>query len=215
MKILEELIKPSFVVHDIGANVGVYPVPASRLVGSTSHVYSIETNPMRVYLLRCNLGNSGNRDCTTIPVAISDTRGACRFKINYGDSNPGLTDELPPFELKMGQEIQVTSLDLDSLVSSFDVTPTNLINTEIEGAEEFAIRGMLGSLVEHRPVLLIEIHGEQAAPASFELLDTVRYLCFSLDKLQGPACGLDMILSNTLQGVFDLVARSSVRLLAS
>jgi FkbM family methyltransferase len=215
MNTLEELVEPGFVVYDVGANVGVYSVYASRLVGPKGHVYSIEANPVCVYLLRCNLGSTGNGNFTIIPIAVSDAPGSCRFKINYGNSNLGLTDESALFEQKMGQEIQVSSLDFDSMKSSFNLRPPDLIKIDIEGAEEYAIRGMRGSLVEHQPVLLLEIHGEQAAGATFELLDGVSYRCFSLDKPQGPPCGLDTILLNARQGVFHLVARPSASSSAS
>ncbi len=207
MTALEEFVEPGFVIYDVGANVGVYSVYASRLVGPKGHVYSIEANPMCVYLLRCNLATAGIGNATIIPIAISDAPGSCRFKINYGNSNLGLTQESALFDLKTGQEIEVKSLDFDSMTSSFNLRAPDLIKIDIEGAEEYAIRGMRRALVEHQPILLLEIHGEQAAGATFKLLDAINYRCFFLDNLDGPPCGLETLLENARQRVFHLVAR--------
>lgn len=207
MNVLEEVVEPGFVVYDVGANVGVYSICASHLVGPTGHVYSVEANPVCVYLLNSNLANSGNNNFSIIPIALSDAPGSFRFKINYGNSNLGLTEQSALFEHKMGHEIHVSSLDFDSMASSLNLRPPDVIKIDIEGAEEYAIRGMHRSLVEHQPVLLLEIHGERAAKATFELLDAVSYHCLSLDKLDGPPCGLEILLQRARQGVFHLVAK--------
>jgi FkbM family methyltransferase len=210
MSALKNFVEPGFVIYDVGANIGVYSVYASRLVGPQGHVYAVEANPMCVYLLRCNLSAAGVDNFTILPIALSDAPGSCQFKINYGNSNLGLTEESALFGLKTGQEIQVKSLDFDSMTSSFNLRPPDLIKIDIEGAEEHAIRGMRRALVEHRPTLLLEIHGEHAARATFELLEGINYKCFFLDDLDGPPCGLEILLENSRRRVFHLVARMHV-----
>ncbi|MGB5583898.1 MAG: FkbM family methyltransferase, partial [Gammaproteobacteria bacterium] len=54
-EVFRRLCKPGDFVVDIGANIGWYSVIASRLLGSSGRVLSIEPDSSNLQLLRTNL----------------------------------------------------------------------------------------------------------------------------------------------------------------
>jgi recombinational DNA repair protein RecR len=46
---------------------------------------------------------------------------------------------------------------------------------DIEGGEVLALPGMVNLLREHRPIILVELHGHQAARVTWDLLNQAHY----------------------------------------
>jgi hypothetical protein len=69
---LGRLVRPGWQVVDVGANLGLYSMTLSRLVGPTGRVLSLEPNPVCVYFLRLNLAMSHVVNCTVLPLAASN-----------------------------------------------------------------------------------------------------------------------------------------------
>ena len=176
---LPSLVGQGAVVYDIGANLGLFAVPFSRLAGRNGAVICFEPNPICVHFLNVNL--EANRcaeacgDVRIVPVALTDGTPEVRFTLNFGNSLLGLTHISSFFHQKAGQEIAVTGAALDELTGTFELPPPTLIKMDIEGAEGPAIHGMSRVLAAHRPVLLLEIHGEHAARTVAEVLDPLGY----------------------------------------
>jgi hypothetical protein len=108
-------------------------------------------------------------------MAIGHEAGSVRFNINYGNSNLGLSEVSHFFSAKTGHEIQVECRDLDRIVSELGLPPPALIKIDIEGAEERAVRGMHATLAEHRPILVLELHGAEVAELTLDLLTPLGY----------------------------------------
>ena len=70
---LPELVGRGDVAIDIGANLGYYSRPLSKLVGERGHVYSVEPMPPVLEVLRHNLRRS--RNVTILPYALGEQDG--------------------------------------------------------------------------------------------------------------------------------------------
>lgn len=173
--LLPKIVQPGWVIYDVGANLGMYALQFSRLVGPQGRVYGIEANPVCVYFLRTNLALNNISNCIILPVAISDSASQINFNINYSNSALGLIQSSPFYATKPGHEILVHGDSLDTMISELNLRKPNLIKIDIEGAEGFALRGMLRTITESRPVLIIEVHGKQAAEMTFRQLEPMRY----------------------------------------
>jgi FkbM family methyltransferase len=168
--LLPRLISKGQVVYDIGANLGFYTVHFSRLVGPKGQVICFEPSPLCIYFLQANLDLNAVKNCLILPLAVSDQVGDLKFTINYENSAVGLAQPSHFYGGKIGHEITVSGYPLDELIEQFDLPIPDLVKIDVEGAEEYAVRGMKDTLSSHQPVLLIEIHGAQAARMTIPLL---------------------------------------------
>jgi FkbM family methyltransferase len=171
---LRETIRPGAVVYDIGANVGVFAVHLARWTGADGWLYAIEPNPTCVYFLRANLAATRTANFTILPVAVSSGPGELMFSLNYGSSLIGGGGESTPVD-KPGHRIGVERDALDALIARFHLRRPDFIKLDVEGAEALAVAGMMGTLRDSRPGLLIELHGRDAAIATLRTLAELDY----------------------------------------
>ncbi len=86
--LLRELIKPGDVFLDAGANIGIYSLVASRLVGGAGEVIAIEASAENYSWLKSNCESSGAKNVRALHVGLSDKpeklRMACSF---YGNKS--------------------------------------------------------------------------------------------------------------------------------
>ncbi len=183
IELLETLIEPGSAVYDIGANVGVYAARMARIAGAEGRVVCIEPNPICVQYLRTNVLLAGLDNVDILPVAVLHKNGETRFTVNYGNSNLGLSEESGHYGVKAGHEVTVPCFALDELVEAYDLRPPNAIKLDVEGAEHLAVLGMRRILEKRRPLLMIELHGEDCAAATLEVLDRYHY------RYRDPASG--------------------------
>jgi FkbM family methyltransferase len=172
---LGRLVRPGWQVIDVGANLGLYAMTLSRMVGPTGRVLCLEPNPVCVYFLRLNLARSHAANCTVLPLAASDTASTVDIKINYGNSNLGLSTDSPHYGGKAGQRLLVPALPLDEVLERFAIRPPDFVKIDVEGAEGAVIHGMGELLARRRPLLLVEIHGLGPASSVLPFLDRLGY----------------------------------------
>lgn len=86
--LLRGLIKPGDVFLDAGANIGIYSLVASRLVGGAGEVIAIEASAENYSWLKSNCDSSGAKNVRALHVGLSDKpeklRMACSF---YGNKS--------------------------------------------------------------------------------------------------------------------------------
>jgi FkbM family methyltransferase len=174
VNLLPKLVKPGSVIYDVGANLGYYSTLLARLTGPTGHVYCVEANPLCVYFLRANAEMNGVQNFEVLPVALLDEEKTSEFTINYGSSGVGQAKETMTW-LKPGHKIRVPADSLDNLLAKYPLREPDLIKIDVEGAESFAVQGMLQTLERKRPLLLLELHGCGPAGQTLRLLDQLGY----------------------------------------
>jgi FkbM family methyltransferase len=172
---LKQVLRPGWVVYDVGANLGVYSIFFARQVGKEGHVYSIEANPLCAYLARANLEQNGSSNYSILPVALLDSIGNVNFAINYDNSNLGVSRRSSFYGAKLGHEFAVQTYSLDQLIVDYSLRQPNFIKIDIEGAEGYAVAGMTETIRQTHPAMLIEAHGRKAAEETFPQLDGVGY----------------------------------------
>jgi len=172
---LSRIVRRGQVIYDIGASLGQYSIWFSRAIGKNGHVYCFEANPLCIYWLQVNLELNQATNCEILPIALTDGSGTIRFTINYGNSAIGITRDSPFYESKIGHEIDVSGCRLDELLETYLLRKPDLIKIDVEGAEESLIIGMENTLTRHRPVLILEVHGQATAKNTFHRLDDLGY----------------------------------------
>jgi FkbM family methyltransferase len=171
---LQSIVRPGMAVYDIGANVGLYSVHFSRWIGSEGWLYAVEPNPICVSFLRANMERARVRNFSILPVAVASRRCDIGFSINYGSSLIGIGSDAPCAG-KPGHQILVEGESLDALIARLSLRQPDFIKLDVEGAEASAVAGMMGTLEQSRPGLMIELHGREAASATLRCLARLGY----------------------------------------
>jgi hypothetical protein len=88
-----------------------------------------------------------------------------------------------PYVPQGAESTPVRCCKLDTYVASTGCIP-HIVIRDVEHAEGRVLRGMQSVLKEHRPCLLIEMHGPEAIREAFGEIVTAEYRLAKLPKLE-------------------------------
>lgn len=176
---LADLVQPGMVAYDVGANIGYISLLLAQRVGMTGKVYAFEALPANLERLRANLAlNDLGQNVVVIPAAVVD--GVHRVRFLVGPSGGmGKADGSAGREgVAYSEAVEIDGLSLDAFVFSQGNPPPQVVKMDIEGGEVLALPGMSRLLDEARPMLMLELHGPEAARSAWEALFSRGYrLC--------------------------------------
>lgn len=127
-------IKSGDFVIDAGANIGMFTVAASTIVGDAGQIISIEPDPENLILLLENIKLNNLRNVTVVNKALYSSRNKnVRFH-----SQGGLSKIVSLAENHDSDSILVETITLDDLLAEFQINP-NVMKMDIEGGEKYAL----------------------------------------------------------------------------
>jgi len=138
LNVLRSRLRSGDVCVDEGANIGFYTIVASKLVGLSGRVISIEMMPDTATILRrhCEINNVANVKIEGY--ALSERPGETIIarvpKGSYGQASIGVVEMVGDIH-----EIEVQTTILDELLA--EIADIRLIKMDLEGAELVAIKG--------------------------------------------------------------------------
>ena len=156
-------LKEGDIFIDVGAHVGFYTMLASDLVGTTGAVHSFEPTPRTFSSLLENSHKHPNVYVNNF--AVLNEEKNIDF-VDYGprysafNSFKSRTASNMNFLKKDAVSITVRSIILDDYCEKNKIIP-NFIKIDAEGAEHLILQGMENLLSTARPVISIEVAGEE------------------------------------------------------
>lgn len=177
LAVAHRYVKRGSVVWDVGANLGLFTLPAAEAVGPTGAVVAIEADAWMATLLRRSVQlNDWSERVDVLAAACTDAFGIGTFEIA---SRSRSTNHLAGFgSTQTGgvRERQMVPLvPLDALLD--DHRPPDVLKIDVEGAEVLVLEGA-AKVLEHRPLMIIEVAGENShmvrsiiEPHGYEFLD--------------------------------------------
>lgn len=173
---LRELIEPGRVVYDVGANIGYISLMLARRVGPDGKVFAFEALPENVTRLSDNLALNGmEARVAVVPCAVVDRAGAVSFMVGPSGGMGKAAGSAGRQDVQYNQAIRVDGLSLDEFVFQQGNPPPELIKIDIEGGEVLALPGMRRVLDEFHPLILMELHGPEAARTAWMVLQNAGY----------------------------------------
>jgi FkbM family methyltransferase len=155
-------LRPGDVYFDVGTHVGFLALLGSRLVGVRGAVHCFEPVPENVAALQRNLMLNATSNTAVHQVALGDRDGTASMDPTSRNITANFRDD--------GQvEVEVARLD-----SMTQLPSPHVVKVDVEGAETQVLNGARGMLARCRPLLVIEIHGEQEQPVR-AILDELGY----------------------------------------
>ena len=176
---LQREVRPAMTVYDVGAHLGFFTLALARLVGPQGRVLAFEPLPANVLLLRENLAMNPavSANVQVIEAAVAGESARTRL---FAAASSTMARITTPTADHVGTH-EVETLTLDELVFARGAPPPQVVKMDIEGAEGLALAGARRLLGEVAPLLLIEVHGEEAARAVWEELRQAGYRVFTLE----------------------------------
>ena len=159
---LTDMLRRGMTFWDVGAHAGFFTLLASRLVGPEGRVHAFEPMRENRSRLRASIELNGSENVTVHDVAVADRAGE---RILYA-SAASVTWSLVASEPGQGG-LEVRCETLDRLARSLG--PPDAIKIDVERAELDVLRGGLGLLERHRPVVFLEATNAEVAAEAREL----------------------------------------------
>jgi FkbM family methyltransferase len=172
---IADLIEPSWSAYDIGANIGFASLLLAQKLGESGKIFAFEALPANLERLRTHVEINGlDSKVRVISAAVAATSATVRFLVGpsgamgKAEGSAGRTEG-------HRETVEVPGICLDDFVYQDGNPPPQVIKMDIEGGEVLALKGMKRLLAEVHPLILLELHGPEAARVAWETLTAAGY----------------------------------------
>lgn len=150
------LLKDARTVIDIGANTGLFALLAAK-AKPTCKVWAFEPVPFIFDMLQKNIRLNQLANLEAIPAAVTDFVGELTFYITR--TNVGIptdSSSCQSFRAHV-EELRLPTVTLDEQVRRSGIARVDILKIDAEAAEARVIRGALGTIENHRPLIICEV----------------------------------------------------------
>jgi FkbM family methyltransferase len=172
---IADLIEPSWSAYDIGANIGFVSLLLAQKLGESGKIFAFEALPANLERLRTHVEINGlDSKVRVISAAVAATSETVRFLVGpsgamgKAEGSAGRTEG-------HRESVEVPGICLDDFIFRDGNPPPQVIKMDIEGGEVLALKGMKRLLTEAHPLILLELHGPEAARVAWETLTAAGY----------------------------------------
>jgi FkbM family methyltransferase len=189
---IRAVVQAGAVVYDIGSHVGTIALGTARLVGPLGRVVAFEGDPDNAATLRESSLRNHLEGCLevvdsaawsyTASHGIPFRRGGTRR------SQGGVEVNGQRPVVGTGEVITVPAITLDDFLAAGGPSP-QLVKIDVEGGEYEVLRGGTNLFQNQRPLIIAEVHHDQAATQIGIWLERYRYCAqWKIPKESFPRC---------------------------
>jgi FkbM family methyltransferase len=188
ISIMQDQVKTGMVALDIGANIGMYTILLSRLVGNSGKVYAFEPDPNTFEILKENLRLSKCNNVIVSQIALSnrDTNVILsKPSEEYGDA----FNFIKFVDFK--NESTIKTQTLDNFLEINGVKGVEFIKIDVEGAELLCFLGAQKTLENSNSLFIVsECYEKYLLRFGHKIsdlliyMDQLKYECFNYDDWQ-------------------------------
>jgi FkbM family methyltransferase len=154
-EVVSRMLDTGNVFFDIGANIGFFSLLAARIVGSTGAVYAFEPVPENAALVEKNARFNKFDNIKIFKLAMASTTGKEELLLaRYAGGASLKTAGTPPDH---SGSIIVETSTVDDFLQAQKVRPPDIVKIDVEGAELDVLHGMVDTLRNRGPKLIIEV----------------------------------------------------------
>jgi FkbM family methyltransferase len=186
------VVRAGAVVYDIGSHVGTIALGTARLVGPLGRVVAFEGDPDNAATLRKNSLRNHLEGCLEVV-----DRAAWSYTASHGipfrrggtrRSQGGVEVNGQRPVVGTGEVIMVPAVTLDDFLAAGGPSP-QLIKIDVEGGEYEVLHGGTNLFQNQRPLIIAEVHHDQAAKKIDTWLEQYRYCAqWNIPKENFPRC---------------------------
>lgn len=154
LKAIEPVLQEQSVFIDIGANIGLFTLYASKFIGEAGQIISFEPFSENFKALTQNLTLNNLSSVRVEKMAIGEKEGHLNLYYDHEENNLGMVSAK---RLESSVEEKVNMISVDTYLGKKPLHRIDLIKIDIEGFEYPALLGMRKTLSTFHPSLLIEL----------------------------------------------------------
>jgi len=167
LSMIKELLNGDRVFLDVGANIGFYTIAISKLMNDNGSGKTLAFEPFNGNFERLKFNvdhNDLNQSCLIHNYGLSDKKGAntitLREDFKHGSKTGNASISISD---SMDAKFETSSIKLEKLDDIWQENFGNLgiidfVKVDIEGHEDFFLRGAQQTINEHRPTILMEVN---------------------------------------------------------
>lgn len=149
-------IREGMNIIDIGANIGALTLQFASKVSPTGKVFSFEPSPVNFRYASKNISINSFNNIKLINEGLGNERTSA-FLYNVNPNNRGMLRLLQPDENNNFEKEEVQIDTLDNSMLKFSLPAPDFIKIDVEGFEYKILQGAFKTLVNHKPMLFIEL----------------------------------------------------------
>lgn len=183
-RMMAKLFEGKKTFYDIGANIGWHSINLSARFRN-SLFYCFEPIPNTYKELLENIRINSFTNISPHNIAISDSNSLHNFY--YYQSCSGNASAVNLTERPDVEVIECQQVTLDHFTKGTALQPPDFIKCDVEGAELMVFRGALGTLNQHKPIIMTEILRKWSKRYNynpneiFRFLSEIGYQAFTTD----------------------------------
>jgi FkbM family methyltransferase len=184
---IKSYLKEGDVFLDIGANIGLYTLLASKAVGNSGKIFAFEPSPKTFIRLTENVAHNHLTNCILENIALSNVEG--EFSIMLSQEGFDAWNSLAkPTMGNLYYEEKVTTKTLDSFIDEAEIKKINFIKIDVEGWEINVLKGASNYLINNDPTILFEVAQDSLINAGFsvkelfEILNSYGFTIFRINE---------------------------------
>ena len=158
MRTIQEVVRPGWTAVDVGANIGYSTLLMAACVGPQGRVIAFEPLAQNYKMLEENIALNHHANVHAEKLALMDRPGVIELRT----ATPGAMSWVASTMVEPSQAVESESVDavtLDDYARQNGIAKIDFVKMDVEGAEAVVLSGMRAILRQHKPLLLIEIHG--------------------------------------------------------
>lgn len=157
IEVLEKVLHEDSVFVDVGAHIGGFTLRAAKTC-NRGLVVAFEPDPRNYYYLVQNIMINNVNNVVALALALSGAWKLVEFSVSKHSVLSSTTDLHKDSTLF---KTMVLAAPLDGVAEIMGLSRVDAIKIDVEGAEVEVVKGATRTLQHYKPVLLIEIHGEE------------------------------------------------------
>jgi len=180
---IKKIIQDGHYAIDIGANLGYYTVPLSRLCGMKGKVYAIEPVPLFHQILRKNVQRYGLDNVEFLAVALgkeNDKTIQMGTPGGSGSFRHGLTRVINKEDNQNNYTHTFEVIQWNPKILFRDLDRLDFIKCDVEGYEIYILPEFADLIGKFRPVFQVEISGRKNMETLFEFYKSLKYNIYYL-----------------------------------
>lgn len=178
---------------DVGANVGLFTMLASRWVGPRGTVLALEPSRRECARLRHHVDHNSLDNVRVLQVAAGTQRGSALLHVaDAGHAGQNTLEARFVYpEVKEAYSEEVPVLAIDDAVREHHLEKVHAIKIDVEGGEHNVVAGARETIARDRPTVILEMSGAAVEPghparAGIEgLLGSLGYCLLAIDGETG------------------------------
>lgn len=179
---IKSIIREDDTVVDIGANLGYYSFFMAKKLNNNGRLIAVEPIPLFAKVWQSNLNKFlsskitlhncalGNENLSSVKMSIPIVNGVVRHgltKVNSDFTENEISFEIP---MKIGDEV----------ISKDNIKTINYIKCDVEGYEQFVIPSLTKNINAFKPIIQIELNGEENRNNVANFLVDINYSIYIL-----------------------------------